>query len=532
MFNNYFHNFSLNMEDDSSNMSNTEFNLHLIIKTWNNESNGIYNYKSDKFSQVNDESSEGHYYLINHRNNILKKDRQSHIDTDCEILFRTRRSKKNKNQFEIINPVSKCMKRNEFNINNLNNNAWYVTKPETDFFENDNEDYELNENDIIKFGRKKYQIIKKNINISQEEVISNNPNNYNISQLNKKKGEIFDINIEQNQYKITENENNKNESKNEDEKNFSNNQKKNNKENINDVNDINENKENKNLNNELDKTDYRNNEDFKKSEDSQKKNIFDENDNQIETDEEERENFYNDNNQNIEMEFDDNEKCRICFDIKSTKENPKLCICACKDYIHFECLKKYLTTKIEIHENDKFTVKTYVCQRFNCEVCLTPYPLRFRIKEYNKIYQLIDYNLPSELDYIVLESLDYIKEHMNLKIVHVVQLVDEKISIGRNFINDIIDTDISVSRNHAVLKYNKENGKLIVENRSEKFGTLILIKGNIKMKEKKIGFQVGKTYITANIIKRIGNECYYRPDIYNTINDDTTTTTKMNKILT
>ena len=95
MFNNYFHNFSLNMEDDSSNMSNTEFNLHLIIKTWNNESNGIYNYKSDKFSQVNDESSEGHYYLINHRNNILKKDRQSHIDTDCEILFRTRRSKKN-----------------------------------------------------------------------------------------------------------------------------------------------------------------------------------------------------------------------------------------------------------------------------------------------------------------------------------------------------------------------------------------------------------------------------------------------------
>ena len=36
-----------------------------------------------------------------------------------------------------------------------------------------------------------------------------------------------------------------------------------------------------------------------------------------------------------------------------------------------------------------------------------------------------------------------------------------------------------------------------MENLSEKFGTLILIKGNIKMKEKKIHIQVGKSYIQA-----------------------------------
>lgn len=532
MFDNYYHIFSLNMEDESSSISNSEFNLQLNIKTWNNDSNGIYNYKSDKFTQVYDESNKGHYYLINHSNRILKKDNQSNVDTDNEILFRTRRSAKNKNQFEIINPVCKCMKRNEFNINHLNNNAWYVAKPETNFCENDNEEYELNENDIIKLGRKKYEIIKKNINISKESVTSINSNNYNISQLNKKMGEVFDINIEQNQYKVTKQENDKNESKNEDKKNFLNNQKKNNNENIHDVNDISKNIKNKdNINiksNETNIIDNEYNNDFKESKDIQKK--INGNDNQEETDDE-GEDLYNENNPNIGMEYDEDEKCRICFDVNSTKENPKLCICSCKDYVHFECLKKYLATKIEIHENEKFTVKTYICSKFNCEVCLTPYPLRFRIKEYNKIYQLIDYNLSSELDYIVLESLDYIKDKMNLKIVHVVQLLDEKISIGRNFINDIIDTDISVSRNHAVLKYNKENGKLTVENRSEKFGTLILIKGNIKMKDKKLGFQVGKTYITASIIERRGNECYYKPDINERITDYSTTT-KIDKILT
>ena len=109
--------------------------------------------------------------------------------------------------------------------------------------------------------------------------------------------------------------------------------------------------------------------------------------------------------------------------------------------------------------------------------------------------------MPSELDYIILESLDYIKDNSNLKIVHIVKLNGDDISIGRYETNDIIDTDISVSRNQATMTYNKDNGKLILENLSEKFGTLVLVKGNIKMKEKKIHLQVGKSYITAKVGK-------------------------------
>ena len=109
--------------------------------------------------------------------------------------------------------------------------------------------------------------------------------------------------------------------------------------------------------------------------------------------------------------------------------------------------------------------------------------------------------MPSESDYIILESLDFIRDNTNKKIVHIVNLNGDEIHIGRNGDNDIIDNDISVSTNQAILKYNKDKGKLILENLSEKFGTLILIKGNVKMKEKKIYLQVGKSYIIANVEK-------------------------------
>ena len=53
-------------------------------------------------------------------------------------------------------------------------------------------------------------------------------------------------------------------------------------------------------------------------------------------------------------------------------------------------------------------------------------------------------------------------------------------------------------KNKNILKYNRENGTLIIKNLSQKYGTLVLIKDNIKMKEKNIHFQVGKSYIAAN----------------------------------
>jgi len=408
--------------------------VNLTIKTWISDSNGIYNYKSDitNINQV-DAAYTDSVYIIREKNKIIEEKQHYIYDDEIEgqILLYIRKSLKDKNSFEIVNPLRKFIEKNEYNINDLNRRPWFIVNTQNGY-NNENEEYNLNEGDIIKLGRRKFEIIKKNINANYKTISLDNPENYNISKINEKKGSIFNINIKKNQYKI-------------------------NKRKIGNKKIIKDDSENNSLGNEI-----------------------------------------NDPN-NIEDEDteNENEKCRICFGSKSTRENPRLKLCSCHDSIHFECLKAYLKTKIEIRENEKLTVKTYICNKYNCDVCLKPYPVRFRIPEFDKIYELIDLNRPPELDYIILESLDYIKEHNNLKILHFVELNGDDIKIGRYDTNDIIDTDISVSRKHAILKFNKENGKLYLENLSEKFGSLILIKGNIKLKEKNIHFQVGKSYIKA-----------------------------------
>ena len=419
------------------------YQLQIEIKTWNVEGEGLYDYKTKTFRRVIDENDEDNYYIRRYNNCIIKKVNQSDINFENEvILFRTRKSLKNDNQYEIINPTKKSMKRNQENINNLDNNAWLVIGTNSNHRqkENENEQYILNENDIIKLVLKKYEIIKKNIKISNDNDKGKCAGDdcYNISQMNKQKGSIFDISIEKGQYKITKNKN---------------------KVGCEQINNIKENEVNKST-------------------------------------------------------------CVICKEDKSTLENPILHLCKCKNWIHYQYLKQYMKKKIEIHENSKCTVKTYICHTFNCDECLTPYPLRFKIKEYNKIYKLIDYNIAPEINHIVLESLDYIKDGTNLKIIHSVKLIDEIISIGRFNTNDIFDANPSISRNHAVLKFDKKNGILTIEDRKSKFGTLVLIKDNIKMKEKKICFQVGKSLVTAELVKKKETELYSDEYSSNDINSN------------
>ena len=150
----------------------------------------------------------------------------------------------------------------------------------------------------------------------------------------------------------------------------------------------------------------------------------------------------------------------------------------------------------------------YKIKNFYCDKCNMQYPLRFKIKEISEeyIYELIDLTLPlEETDFLVLESLNYRED--KAKIIYIVKF-DKKleIPIGRkekdennNIINDFIDNDISISGIHAILKKDK-SGNIIIEDKSSKYGTSVLIKGNIKLREDIINFQIGKSYISARLI--------------------------------
>ena len=440
--------------------------LNFKIRTWIQETSLFY-YKDDKRNEIEEKDFEiennNAYIIRNFYNQIQQikenKDLKNYFNFD--ILFRIRKSIK-KDKLEIINPIKIEAKINkiEYLLNYLDEKIWYPVKSEKPGeLEENNEEYSINENDILKFGRKKYEVRKLNINYSNERMSTNISENYNISELNKNAPPIFKIDISENQYKIQ----NENEEQSEQKKTTET--------------DINKYK--------IEKFDFihessntkstQNNTDGEKVTKNREINDFDDLD-------------------------EKDEKCRICFECNSSKENPLLLLCKCHNYIHFECLKLYFMKKLKIVESGKGAVTTYILERCNCEICLTPYPTRFRIPKFDIIYDLVDVSLPNDLDYMILESLDYIKDNKNLKLIHLIQLKDDNIYIGRHTLNDIVDNDISVSRYHSVLKYDRENGKIFLENRSEKFGSLVLVRGNIKMRNKTINFQVGRTYITANLI--------------------------------
>ena len=196
---------------------------------------------------------------------------------------------------------------------------------------------------------------------------------------------------------------------------------------------------------------------------------------------------------------DDERLCKICYSEENDRENnPLVHLCNCNGglrFSHYMCIKRWMETKLQIKENDKKTVKSYNIKSFNCEICKTPYPFKFKLNGIEKPFELIELDKPVGCDYIVLEYLNQMKENCNIKSIHVIQLGNDELIIGRGHESDIRINDISVSRSHAKLRYDMENGTILLRDLKSKFGTLILIKKPLQIKEKKIHIQIGRTYI-------------------------------------
>ena len=84
-----------------------------------------------------------------------------------------------------------------------------------------------------------------------------------------------------------------------------------------------------------------------------------------------------------------------------------------------------------------------------------------------------------------------------MKIIHVIKFNDQKniINIGRHKEkNDVVICDPSVSRKHAKLIFDKENGKILIKNISNTFGSLVFLKKEIKIDNdnKPMQIQTGK----------------------------------------
>ena len=382
--------------------------LNLIVKTWDKDTNGLFDYSSKQ--TINSKETIENSATIIRKDNFIKA---SNDEPKKEALFNV--SKNGANKYLIENKIEINMEANVENIAKINNKFWYVVNDNQSLEDNNkiknrNKNYYLVKNDIIKLGRLKFVLTEDSFSSGDTKFELSVPNKDSTININNSKTEsVFNL--------------------------------------VREVQCLDEN--------------------------NQEEKIL----------------------------------CRICYLDEVDKENdPMVHLCNCKggiNYAHFNCIKHWMKTKLIIIGNMRKSVRTYYIPRFNCEICKAPYPFKFKLSgKEDKIYELIDIVRPSN-NYIILESLDQIKENNNNKYIHVIEITNENdITIGRGIEADIKINDISVSRLHSKLNFNFNTKSLLIRDLKSKFGTLVLIKNSFELKEKEsLIVQHGRSLINLKVFK-------------------------------
>jgi hypothetical protein len=173
-------------------------------------------------------------------------------------------------------------------------------------------------------------------------------------------------------------------------------------------------------------------------------------------------------------------------------------LCKCKGSVHLlhlNCLQSWLKYKLSTKEFQTKTGVSHTIKSFNCELCKEPYPTQ--LKANGKIYTLLDYYVPENQSFIILESLNSVKENQYPLSVHILLFMDDaSFILGRGHEADIRISDISVSRTHA--KIYLKNGKYYVEDTGSKFGTLVLAKEKIEITDQPTILQIGRSLLSVS----------------------------------
>ncbi len=107
----------------------------------------------------------------------------------------------------------------------------------------------------------------------------------------------------------------------------------------------------------------------------------------------------------IDQDPNQHSGCRFCWGTDSTEENPCIVPCKCTGsvgFIHFECLRNWLSTKMQRKESDHLISMYW--KTFECEICKQAYPYLFKVGA--KVYKLITIQQPKNSGYfMVMESL-------------------------------------------------------------------------------------------------------------------------------
>lgn len=210
--------------------------------------------------------------------------------------------------------------------------------------------------------------------------------------------------------------------------------------------------------------------------------------------------------QNKQLKISKSSICRFCLCEDNEEENPLIAPCKCAGtmkYIHFDCLKNWLKSKIGIKTSNH--CNSYTFKPLECELCLSPVPMKFKYR--SKTYNLVSMLMP-ECSNIIFEHV--VKEDQD-KTIYLVMFKNKKIlKLGRSNDSDFRLSDISISRHHADIIETPRG--VYLEDNNSKFGSLYMLECKLNfLFNQAIGIQIGKHYYMMRLIKSLWSSiCCYK----------------------
>jgi hypothetical protein len=184
-------------------------------------------------------------------------------------------------------------------------------------------------------------------------------------------------------------------------------------------------------------------------------------------------------------------QCRICLSEGPQEGDPLLCPCECSGsigYVHSDCIGRWLRGRLGLENHTK---GAYFYRPMACELCHATYPPYWRRSSisHNSVTSVDESNhvafLPeTRPPFIVFENIGgspaapaWTSDSSNTFPygLHIVSLSNPAgVKIGRGHDCEMRISDVSISRQHALIKLG-EDGNVYISDHQSKFGTLVAL---------------------------------------------------------
>eukprot|EP01055_Gregarina_sp_Pseudo9_P003299 Gregarina_sp_Pseudo_9__3298@NODE_347_length_3093_cov_7_685003_g327_i0_p1_GENE_NODE_347_length_3093_cov_7_685003_g327_i0NODE_347_length_3093_cov_7_685003_g327_i0_p1_ORF_typecomplete_len893_score149_29YopYscD_cpl/PF16697_5/7_1e02YopYscD_cpl/PF16697_5/34YopYscD_cpl/PF16697_5/4_4e10FHA/PF00498_26/7FHA/PF00498_26/7_7e10RINGv/PF12906_7/2_2e12Fer2_4/PF13510_6/0_19zfRING_2/PF13639_6/0_61_NODE_347_length_3093_cov_7_685003_g327_i03223000 len=182
-------------------------------------------------------------------------------------------------------------------------------------------------------------------------------------------------------------------------------------------------------------------------------------------------------------------QCRICLLEGGVDDDPLVRACQCKGsimYVHLDCLRHWVNGRLNLTEDPARSC--CFIRQLQCELCKSPYPSTVTTRG----VRLPIVKVPNvQPPFIVLENM----VGPTNRGVHLCSMaVKKECKLGRGHESDVRIADVSISRFHAMIRY--QDGCFYLQDHTSKFGTLVALrKPTVVERAEKLSVQVGRTVL-------------------------------------